>query len=118
MVVRLRGFHILSRQSFTDGGEVVSLTRWPPYTPPGRFLVLISVRGRVYPRVIVQLEELGKLKTPTSLGLNPTTFRLVTQCLNQLCYRMPHGISITQEIQDTAVSRARSWQVCFCIQKD
>jgi hypothetical protein len=29
----------------TDGGEVVSLTRLPPVTPPGRFLVLISVRG-------------------------------------------------------------------------
>jgi hypothetical protein len=29
----------------TDGGEVVSLTCWPPFTPPGRFLVFISVRG-------------------------------------------------------------------------
>jgi hypothetical protein len=29
----------------TDGGKVVSLTRRPLFTPPGRFLVLISVRG-------------------------------------------------------------------------
>jgi hypothetical protein len=29
----------------TDGGKVVSLTRRPPFTSPGRFLVLISVRG-------------------------------------------------------------------------
>jgi hypothetical protein len=29
----------------TDGGKVVSLTRRPRFTPPGRFLVLISVRG-------------------------------------------------------------------------
>jgi hypothetical protein len=29
----------------TEGGEVVSLTRRRPFTPPGRSLVLISVRG-------------------------------------------------------------------------
>jgi hypothetical protein len=31
----------------TDGGKVVSLTHRPSFTPlpPGRFLVLISVRG-------------------------------------------------------------------------
>jgi hypothetical protein len=33
----------------TDGGEVVSLTRQPLFTPSGRFLVLISVRGWVDP---------------------------------------------------------------------
>jgi hypothetical protein len=35
--------HFLDRL-LTDGGEVVSLTNRPPFTP-GRFLVLISVRG-------------------------------------------------------------------------
>jgi hypothetical protein len=34
--------HFLGNQ-LTDGG--VSLTRRPPFTPPERFLVLISVRG-------------------------------------------------------------------------
>jgi hypothetical protein len=29
----------------TDGGEVISLTRRGRLLPPGRFLVLISVRG-------------------------------------------------------------------------
>jgi hypothetical protein len=30
--------------------------------PPGKFLVLVSVRGRVDPRILVQLEGLGQLK--------------------------------------------------------
>jgi hypothetical protein len=46
--------------------------------PPERFLVPISVRGRVNPKAIVWLEGLGKLKQSTLLGLEPTTFRLVT----------------------------------------
>jgi hypothetical protein len=35
--------HFLDNQ-LTDSGEIVSPTRWPNFTP-GRFLVLISVRG-------------------------------------------------------------------------
>jgi hypothetical protein len=39
---------------------------------------------------IVRLEVLGKLKSPvTSLGMEPATFRLVAQCLNQPRYRVP-----------------------------
>jgi hypothetical protein len=57
--------------------------------PPGRFLVLISVRGWVDPRAVVRLEGLGKLKKKSaSSELEPATFRLV-ECLNQLRYRMP-----------------------------
>jgi hypothetical protein len=38
---------------------------------------------------IVQLEGLGKLKNPmTSSGIEPATFRLVAECLNQLRYRV------------------------------
>jgi hypothetical protein len=40
----------------------------------------------------VRLEGLGQLKNPvTSLGIDPVTFRLVAQCLNQLRYRVPQG---------------------------
>jgi hypothetical protein len=43
--------------------------------PPGRFLVLISVRDQVDPRAIVRLEELGQLKNPiTSSGIGHAIF--------------------------------------------
>jgi hypothetical protein len=57
---------------------------------PGRFLVLISVRGWVDPRAVVRLEERGLLKNPTtSSGIELTTFWLVAQCLNWLRYAVP-----------------------------
>jgi hypothetical protein len=50
----------------------------------GSFLVLISVKGCVALRVI------GQLKNPvTSLVIEPTTFRLVANTLNELPYRVP-----------------------------
>jgi hypothetical protein len=56
----------------TDGGEVVSLTRRSPFTPPGRFLGLISVRGGDDPRAIMRLEGLGQLKKSSDLIENQT----------------------------------------------
>jgi hypothetical protein len=46
----------------TDGGEVVSLTRRPRFTPQEDSLALIYVRGRVNITAMVWLEGLGKLK--------------------------------------------------------
>jgi hypothetical protein len=63
MVVIRRGSHISLDNRLTDDGKVVSLPRWLPL-PPGRFPVLISVRGWVEPRAIVRLEGLGNRKNP------------------------------------------------------
>jgi hypothetical protein len=49
----------------TDGVSL-SVLRAGRFLPPGRFLVLISVRGCVEPRAIVRLEGLGKLKNPVT----------------------------------------------------
>jgi hypothetical protein len=52
----------------------------PLFTPKNIqtiFLVLISVRGCINPKAMVQLEGLGQLKKSTSSGFDPVTFRLV-----------------------------------------
>jgi hypothetical protein len=55
-------------------------------------LVLISVRGRVNPRVIVRMEVLGELRNSmTSSGLEIAIFGFAAQYFNHQHYRVPQG---------------------------
>jgi hypothetical protein len=67
-VARGWGSHIVrhSAERWRQGCQALRAGR---FLPPGKFLVLISVRGWVDPRAIVRLEGLGKLKKSTSSGI-------------------------------------------------
>jgi hypothetical protein len=64
----------------------------------GRFLILISVRGWVDPRVIIRLEGLRQLKNPTvSSGIESATFWLVA--LFNYATACPTGIEMVLQKQ-------------------
>jgi hypothetical protein len=85
---RLRLAHFLDNPH-TDGGEVVSIMRRPPFTRR-KILVLISVIRLSRPLDHSTAERIRSVKIlMTSSGTEPATFRLVAQCLNQLRYGVP-----------------------------
>jgi hypothetical protein len=87
------GFQI-SRLLAHEGGKVVSPL------PPTKYSWYSFLLEAVDPRAIVLPEGLCQWKIPmTSSGVEPTTLRLVVQCLNQLRHRvLPDKSSRVTEI--------------------
>ena len=73
----------ISRQSAHKCGKVVNHTHRPPL-PPGNISLIHFCQRLSQPQ---GHSAAGRIMSP--LGIEPATFRLVQQCLNQLRHRVP-----------------------------
>jgi hypothetical protein len=119
--VRRRGSYIF----YTIGPQMavrLSALRPGRPLPPGRSLVLISVRGCVDARAIVRLEGLGQLKYPIgnrtcdlpscSIMPQPTTLPRVPMVVTKTKLR---GLSQQANYTDRATAACRRSHGCDCV---
>ena len=85
----------ISRQSTHEGGKVVSPTHRPPLPPRKYSWYSFLLETESTPGATVRPEGLCQWKIPMTLGIEPATFRLVAQCLNQLRQRVPPSFNYT-----------------------
>ena len=80
----------ISRHSAHDGGKVVSPRHRPPLPSRKYSWYSFLLEAESTPGAIVRAEGLCQWKIlVTPSGIDPATFRVVAQCLNQLRHRVP-----------------------------
>ena len=79
----------ISRQSAYEDGKVVSPTHRPPLPPRKYSCYLFLLEAESTPRAIVRPEGCQWKIPMTPLEIDPATFQLIAQCLNQLLHCVP-----------------------------